>query len=79
MEHIQNCKEYHSTDSENMRVGSNKAWVGDMFAEVPALPIVGADHLFATNVAGKPVHSKAVNWLMPAVVPQVDLCCHLVR
>lgn len=60
-----------------MRVGSNKAWVVDMFAEVPALPIVGAVHLFATNVAGMLVHSKVVNWLMPAVVPQVDLCRHL--
>ena len=62
-----------------MHVGSNKAWVEDMFAaEVPALLIVGAVRLFATNVAGKPVHSKVVNWLMPAVVPQVDLCRHLV-
>jgi hypothetical protein len=61
-----------------MRVGSNKAWVADMFAKVPALPVIGAAHLFATNVTGKPVHSKVVNWLMPAVVPQVDLCRYLV-
>jgi len=61
-----------------MRVGSSKAWVGDMFAEVPALPIVGAVRLFVTNVVGKPVHLKAVNWLMPAAVPQVELCRHLV-
>jgi hypothetical protein len=61
-----------------MRVESSKAWVGDMFAEVPALPTVEAVRLFATNVAGKPVHSKEVKWLTPAVVPQVHLCRHLV-
>jgi len=44
-------------------VGSSKAWVGDMFVEVPAPPTVGAVHRFATSVAGKPAHLKVVEWM----------------
>ena len=59
-------------------MGNSKVWVGDMFAEVPALLTVEVVRLFVTSAAEKLAHSKVAKWTLPFVVPQVDPYRHLV-
>ena len=59
-----------------MHVGNSKVWVGDMFAEVPALLTVEVVRLFVTSAAEKLAHSKVVKSML-LVVPQVDPCYRL--